>query len=1076
MKKYILPVLLICITMQLNAQVFYGPENPVSKFGIAKPEYFDATDLDSDGDLDALIVSRGTQSLVWAENLNGNGYFGEVHLLADGLEQPSNSIGVDVDNDGDMDIVSAVWGTDELFWLENLNGLGQFSDKQIIDHHASGIWRVRSADLDGDGDQDLVSAEREGGAILWYENLDGQGEFSTGNTIDDQMANARDAYPADLDNDGDLDIVTVDWFDKEINWHRNEEGTFSGRMLISDRVDDIDIVYCNDFNGDGLIDVLARDRVDLFWIPNLDGGENFGQEQLISGGETIHDYYPSDFDGDGDMDILAIAGYYSYSGWYVNNGSGAFAAFEAIPNSLPGADFIQDADIDGDGDPDCVALDWDKSLVYYHENTDGLGDTQIARIIANADIPGPSAMELADINGDGNQEILVSSRYNSKIYYYERLEREGAFGPVMDIQGFVLDPSAVSTGDLDGDGNTDILSASFYDGSLFWFQNVDNNHFSLPILIGKFQSTATDILSADLDGDGDEDVVGSSLYDGQLAVFENNGSAEFNNMHILSDELSGAYELLVTDLDMDGDPDLAVVSKFDDKLSWFENLGSLNFSAEKLIDTDLNSTQCLTAGDFDNDGDTDLAATAYNLLRWYENTDGRAEFIVHEIETGEYLSDVFDLSAADVDNDGDLDIFLASEDLDHVVWLKNENNGSEFIPQIVVGQGLSEPRALGFEDVDGDGRQDVVITSHEDNKIGWYKSEEIPVFLRQPINDTICSEGQVQFSVEVDKADAYQWYISPVSSGGYFLIGNNDNFSGVESSELTVTITPEGNWNQTEYRCRIYYMGVAFESESALLTVDRLIEADAGSDFETCNDWANLYGNQPNQGSGNWSLVEGYGEFDDVGDPFTQIRNLQQGNNVLRWTIQNGTCLSADEVDILKYDSVRVELPFEYVQYGVGVQAEISLSVTGDVLSYQWYKDGTVLSDDDRISGSNTASLIIDGTDAAEDSGLYHCVVTGECNTVYSGQIEVLVDPVNTDEWVDESLKVYPNPVKDVLRIESRGNILSYDIRNVQGAAVLSADELQQSSLLIDMENLPEGSYFLKVSTDRGYRTVHILK
>jgi hypothetical protein len=63
MKKLVLFFLLFLVYSYIGAQVFFGPENTISKPGVAQPEYFEATDLDSDGDLDALIVSNGTKSV-----------------------------------------------------------------------------------------------------------------------------------------------------------------------------------------------------------------------------------------------------------------------------------------------------------------------------------------------------------------------------------------------------------------------------------------------------------------------------------------------------------------------------------------------------------------------------------------------------------------------------------------------------------------------------------------------------------------------------------------------------------------------------------------------------------------------------------------------------------------------------------------------------------------------------------------------------------------------------------------------------------------------------------------------------
>jgi len=88
-------------------------------------------------------------------------------------------------------------------------------------------------------------------------------------------------------------------------------------------------------------------------------------------------------------------------------------------------------------------------------------------------------------------------------------------------------------------------------------------------------------------------------------------------------------------------------------------------------------------------------------------------------------------------------------------------------------------------------------------------------------------------------------------------------------------------------------------SGSATVTVDQPpTTANAGPDQNVCGSSATLAANTPSVGTGTWSVVSGSGSFTNSHDPNTTVTGLSAGANVLRWTITNGACSSADEVTI----------------------------------------------------------------------------------------------------------------------------------------------------------------------------------
>jgi hypothetical protein len=127
------------------------------------------------------------------------------------------------------------------------------------------------------------------------------------------------------------------------------------------------------------------------------------------------------------------------------------------------------------------------------------------------------------------------------------------------------------------------------------------------------------VFAADVDGDGDTDVLSASFFDDKIAWYENDGSQNFT-AHIISTAANGALSVFAADVDGDGDTDVLSASYFDDKIAWYENDGNQNFSAHT-ISTAADAATSVFAADVDGDGDLDvLSASAYDhKIAWYEN-------------------------------------------------------------------------------------------------------------------------------------------------------------------------------------------------------------------------------------------------------------------------------------------------------------------------------------------------------------------------------------------------------------------------------------------------------------------------
>jgi hypothetical protein len=132
---------------------------------------------------------------------------------------------------------------------------------------------------------------------------------------------------------------------------------------------------------------------------------------------------------------------------------------------------------------------------------------------------------------------------------------------------------------------------------------------------------ATSVYSTDLDGDGDMDVLSSSFGDNKIAWYENDGTGNFGSQIVISTAASGAYSVYATDMDGDGDMDVLSASWTDNKIAWYENTdGAGTFGAQNVISTVAMNAVSVYATDMDGDGDMDVvsASNRDDKIAWYE--------------------------------------------------------------------------------------------------------------------------------------------------------------------------------------------------------------------------------------------------------------------------------------------------------------------------------------------------------------------------------------------------------------------------------------------------------------------------
>jgi hypothetical protein len=698
-------------------------------------------DFDLDGDQDVAAFDALNRQVVLLRNNGAASFTRQVLMSAPPGATYRALAAADADRDGDLDLFAARAGSfgPHLELLVS-NGDGSFTARNAFSFF--GISRyfhsMTPADLDRDGDLDLVTLIVDGfrpnqlGVLV----NDGDNNFTSGysaSLVTFSLSDIPQIRIADLDADGDVDLVTSSPNYQQVHWHENVGGRFAQRTLSQGQTGLYALVgiAIADVNGDGRLDLFtAGPHSNISWRPQLapptgdygDAPAPYGVRPAHNGaihvatGPTLGAQRDEETGadnstgatGDGDDDDGVTIG-------PMRPGQLGVTVTVNVQNAPAGAYVDAWIDFDGDGS-------WSRAEEQIATSIDvTAGDNTITFDVPAFAAAGTTYARFR-LSTAGNLGYAGSAADGEVEDYAVTIGAPvAATGPYLEHHP--IDAAGnnarrpLAAVDFDGDGDVDVLSIGA--AGILWHENQGAAGF-LRHVIEHGASHMLGLAPADVDGDGDQDLFVSRF--GTSYWLENDGAENFTARFSFLDN-RGNWPLFPVDLEGDGDVDLMTPGNF------FQNRGDETFVALPPINFAINSTGY--AVDVDRDGDIDMLThgdRASGYLSYWENVEG---YFTNRGLTGNATAPPFWISAADMDGDGDLDaVGLVGSAGNNVRWYENVGNLS-FTERNIGAVAAGEVRGAIPADLDGDGDIDMIVANSSET--AWFENNGSQTFTKHII-------------------------------------------------------------------------------------------------------------------------------------------------------------------------------------------------------------------------------------------------------------------------------------------------------------------------------------------------------
>ena len=774
--------------------------------------------------------------------------FATQQTFAAGL-QPIGVALADVNGDGLPDIVvlnqSGSGGSVSVLLNTTTPGstTANFATQQVFGT-GTNSRALALADVNGDGKPDIIVADYDDDTVSVLLNTTtpgsttasfaGRQTFITG---DEPIALAV----GDVNGDGKADILVANENDNTVSVLLNTSASgsttasFAAQQTFATGQDPRALALA-DLNGDGTPDIVVVNNFDntvsvlLNTTTPGSATASFATQQTFAAGSGSKSVAVDDVNGDGKPDILLANEGGSTVSVLVNttlagSTTASFATQQTFATGS-GPYSVAFGDVNGDGKPDLITADT-LGTVSVLLNTTVLGAATITPAFQRTTFAAgaqPFSVAVGDLNGDGKPDLVIANASDNTVSVLLNTTVPGATTPSFATQQIFVtgsDPQAVALGDVNGDGELDILVADTGAGAVSVFLNTTlpgSTTASFPTQ----QTFATggqpvDVTVADINGDGKPDIVTANNLASTVSVLLNTTTTGASTASFATKQTfasgSETNSVALGDVNGDGKPDILVTNVIDHTVAVLLNMttpgaATASFAAPQTVATG-QGVRSVAVKDINGDGKPDIAFANYYdktvsaLLNTTSPGATTLSFATQQtFATGSSPGSVL---LGDVNGDGQPDIIVGnvSGTFGVSVLLNTTATGAttpSFAPQQAFAMGVGV-RSVALADVNGDYRPDIIVAGANVN--GAVVQTNLPVTIPGNLaTGTIvvpAGPPTVQFSVASETVDESAGTFSitvtlSASSGSsvsvpFTLSGtavNGTDYSGVTASPLSI--------------------------------------------------------------------------------------------------------------------------------------------------------------------------------------------------------------------------------------------------------------------------------------------------
>ncbi len=507
------------------------------------PRQILVTDIENDGDLDLVSISRFANSIpnkLAVLRNDGSGGFGTAQLYAGGgFSDPDHAAVGDLNLDGfvDLAIANSNNGTVEILFNQGTGNLGPPIEYEVDGGTSSGPGSIAIVNVFGNSAPELAIIASQPFILIMKNN--GEGSFLE---YDDYFSGTglKQVASGDLDGDDDVDFVVanegsedvavfLNLGNREVSKVANYFGDFENTSVCladMDADDDLDIVV----GGNRVVSVLFNNGKASFVS---------GQQYLID--STSEGVAAGDLNGDSLPDAVSTNGFNEIA-VLINAGSGSLEQPTYYPAGGNGPSSVALEDLDLDGDLDVVLTNQHTNVSVLRNNGNGVfapAETMIAGLR-------PIEADLGDINGDEFPDLVVANEDSHDVSVFVN-DGTGSFGPQNRFSVGGMFPKDVKICDMNEDGINDLVVANTGSNDIAILPGLGGGEFGQRRW---FYNTNSPLSLAVVDFDSDQ----------RLDILT--GNLRNNNISLMWQNCAEPNETLLGDVNLDGVVDLLDIAPF----------------------------------------------------------------------------------------------------------------------------------------------------------------------------------------------------------------------------------------------------------------------------------------------------------------------------------------------------------------------------------------------------------------------------------------------------------------------------------------------------------------------------------